>query len=65
MAKKEINYEEAMRQLEDIATKMENGEYEVDELVTQLKTAQQLIKLCNDKLCSTDEEIKKILGKES
>lgn len=40
---------------------MENGEFEVDELVAQLKKAQQLIKLCNDKLRSTDEEIQKIL----
>ncbi len=61
MQKKEINYEEAVSQLEEIARKMENGEFEVDELVAQLKKAQQLIKLCNDKLRSTDEEIQKIL----
>lgn len=61
MQKKEINYEEALDQLEEIARKMENGEFEVDELVAQLKKAQQLIKLCNDKLRSTDEEIQKIL----
>lgn len=61
MQKKEINYEEAVNQLEEIARKMENGEFEVDELVAQLKKAQQLIKLCNDKLRSTDEEIQKIL----
>ncbi len=61
MQKKEINYEEAVNQLEEIARKMENGEFEVDELVAQLKKAQQLIKLCNDKLRCTDEEIQKIL----
>ncbi len=61
MQKKEINYEEAVSQLEEIARKMENGEFEVDELVAQLKKAQQLIKLCNDKLRSTDDEIQKIL----
>ncbi len=64
MVKKSINYEEAMAQLEDIAAKMEAGEYEMDELVAQLKKAKELIKLCNDKLQATDEEIKKILGKE-
>lgn len=63
MAKKAINYEEAMAQLENIASRMEAGEFEVDELVAQLKKAKELIKLCNDKLQATDEEIKKILGK--
>ncbi len=64
MQKKDINYEEAVGQLEEIARKMENGEFEIDELATQLKKAQQLIKLCNDKLRSTDEEIRKILKQE-
>lgn len=64
MQKKDINYEEAVGQLEEIARKMENGEFEIDELATQLKKAQQLIKLCNDKLRSTDEEIRKILNQE-
>ncbi len=64
MQKKDINYEEAVGQLEEIARKMENGEFEIDELTTQLKKAQQLIKLCNDKLRSTDEEIRKILNQE-
>ena len=52
-----------MAQLENIASRMEAGEFEVDELVAQLKKAKELIKLCNDKLQATDEEIKKILGK--
>lgn len=64
MQKKDINYEEAVGQLEEIARKMENGEFGIDELATQLKKAQQLIKLCNDKLRSTDEEIQKILNQE-
>ena len=54
-------YEEALAQLETIVRKMEANEYDIDELTVQLKTAQQLIKLCRDKLTKTDEEIKKIL----
>ena len=64
MQEKKINYEEAILQLENIARRMENGEFEMDELVEQLKNAQELIKLCNDKLRSTDEEVKKILGQD-
>ena len=62
---KEQKYEAAMRQLEDIAAKMENGELDIDSLSEQLKTAQKLIKQCNDKLTKTDEDIRKILGAEN
>ena len=40
---REMKYETAMRQLEDIAAKMENGELDIDSLCEQLKTAQKLI----------------------
>ena len=40
---------------------MEDGKLDIDSLATQLKTAQQLIKLCKDKLTKADREIKKIL----
>ena len=62
---KEQKYEAAMRQLEDIAAKMENGELDIDPLSEQLKTAQKLIKQCKDKLTKTDEDIRKILGAEN
>ncbi|WP_278790092.1 exodeoxyribonuclease VII small subunit [Leyella stercorea] len=61
---KEQKYEAAMRQLEDIAAKMENGELDIDSLSEQLKTAQKLIKQCKDKLTKTDEDIRKILSSE-
>ena len=61
---KEIKYEAAVRQLEDTVSKLENNELDIDELSTELKKAQQLVKLCKDKLTKTDEEIKKILEKE-
>lgn len=61
--KQNIKYEDAVRRLEDIVTRMENNELDIDTLSEQLKTAQQLIKLCKDKLIKTDVEIKKLLGK--
>ena len=60
-----IKYEEALAQLETIVRKMEANEYDIDELATQLKTAQQLIKLCKDKLTKTEEEIQKMYGSET
>lgn len=59
-----MKYEEAMRQLEEIARKMESGELDIDSLSEQLKTAQKLIKLCKSKLTKTDEEIRKVLSSE-
>lgn len=58
---KTVKYEEAVHRLEEIVAKMENDEYDIDELAANLKTAQQLIKLCRDKLTKTDAEIKKLL----
>lgn len=58
---REMKYETAMRQLEDIANKMENGNLDIDSLCEQLRTAQKLIKLCKDRLAKTDAEIKKVL----
>ena len=61
---KEIKYEEAVRQLEAIVNKMENGELDIDSMVAQLKQAQELVKLCKQKLKRTDNEIQKLLEKQ-
>lgn len=64
MVKKEIKYEEAVRQLEEIVDKMENDELDIDQLSDELKRAKTLVKLCKDKLTKTDAEIKKLLSEE-
>ncbi|QUB74879.1 MULTISPECIES: exodeoxyribonuclease VII small subunit [Prevotella] len=61
---KEIKYEEAVRQLEAIVNKMENGELDIDSMAAQLKQAQELVKLCKQKLKRTDNEIQKLLEKQ-
>ena len=53
----EMKYEEALAQLETIVRKMENNDYTIDELTEQLKTAQQLIKICREKLTKTEAEL--------
>ena len=62
---KKFNYEEAVAQIETIVRKMENDQLDVDSMTEQLKKAQELIRLCKDKLTKTDEEIQKILGDET
>ena len=61
---KKINYEAALSELEEIVNKMENDEFDIDQLSVNLKRAQTLIKLCRDKLTKTGAEIKKLLGEE-
>ena len=62
MSKEEMKYEAAIAELQSIVSKMENDELDIDQMSDQLKRAQELIKLCKDKLTKTDEEIKKILA---
>lgn len=57
----EFKYEEAVREIEQIVAKMESNTTDIDAMAEQLKRAQELIKLCKDKLTKTDEEIKKAL----
>lgn len=61
---KKMKYEEAVAELEQIVRRMESGEPDIDTLTDQLKRAQELIKMCKEKLTKTDKEIDKILGKE-
>ena len=57
---KEIKYDEAFTQLQNIVRKMENDEYSIDEIAMQLKEAQRLIKFCKDKLTKTEQEIRQL-----
>jgi exodeoxyribonuclease VII small subunit len=59
-----MKYEEAIKQLEDIVQKMENDEYDIDQLGEQMKKARELIKMCKDKLTKTDEEVQRMLKDE-
>ena len=60
--KEEQKYEAAYAELKTIVNRLENDELDIDLMSEQLRRAQQLIKLCKDKLTKTDEEIKKILA---
>ena len=59
---KKISYTEAISELESIVTEIEQGEITVDTLSEKVKRASELIKICKDKLTSTEEDVNKILG---
>lgn len=56
-----MKYEEAVKELETIVRRIEANELDIDTLSTELKRAQELLRLCKDKLTKADEEVKKVL----
>lgn len=58
---KEINYTDAFDELQQIVGDLEDGEISVDELAIKVKRASELIKLCKQKLTTTEEDVKAIL----
>jgi len=57
----EIKYTEAFEELQQIVRDMEDGEITVDELSVKVKRAAELIKICKNKLTSTEEDVNLIL----
>lgn len=58
---KEIKYTDAFEELKQIVADIEDGEISVDELSIKVKRASELIKLCKEKLTSTEEDVNQIL----
>ncbi len=58
---KELTYQKAIEELEQIVNEIENEEIAVDELSEKVKRASKLIMLCKAKLTKTEEEVNKIL----
>jgi len=61
MAEK-LSYEVAYKQLAEIANEIETETVSVDVLAEKVKTASMLIKLCQDKLRSTETEVNNIIS---
>jgi exodeoxyribonuclease VII small subunit len=57
----ELNYTIAFEELQQIVRDMEDGEITVDELAVKVKRAAELIKICKNKLTSTEEDVNLIL----
>jgi exodeoxyribonuclease VII small subunit len=55
------NYTEAFDELQQIVADIEDGEISVDELGVKVKRASQLIKICKEKLTTTEQDVSKIL----
>lgn len=58
---KSITYTDAFFELQTITKEIESGEITVDELSEKVKRASELIRICREKLSSTEEDVNKIL----
>lgn len=61
MAQKKISYNEAISEIEQILSKIESGDLNVDDLTKEVKRASFLLKTCQQKLKTTEKEVNKIL----
>jgi len=60
MTKKEFSFNEAAIEIENILKNIENGDLDLDKLSVEVKRASELIKQCQKKLRSTEDEINSI-----
>lgn len=60
MAKKEFSFNKAVAEIENILHNIESGDLDIDKLSAEVKRASELIKECQKKLRTTEEEINSI-----
>jgi len=58
---KKMTYTEAIAELEQIVEEIEEGSVSVDELSEKVNRAAHLLRICKEKLSSTEEDVRKIL----
>jgi len=61
---KELNFEEALLELEKIVKDLESGNIPLDDAINKFNEAMILAKRCNEKLDKANESVNKILNKD-
>ena len=56
----ELKFEEALRQLEEIVSKLEGGELSLEESMKAFEQGTKLCKLCNTKLTEAEKKIEQL-----
>lgn len=65
MAKKEISYNEAIREVEAILDRLSCEQTDVDKLAAEVKRAAELIATCKNKLRKTEQDVVQAIEKEA
>lgn len=63
MAKK-ITYKDAFEELNSIAQSLESDNLEIDSLAQKIKRANELVKICKDKLRDIEADVNNEINKE-
>lgn len=61
MSKDKHSYEDALNELQTIVKEIEAGNIGIDALSEKVKRASELIKICRNKLESTEKEVSELL----
>lgn len=64
MAKQEAKFEEKLKELESIIADLENGEIDLDQSIEKYTRAMKLVKECDEKLKSVEEQVSKLVTEE-
>ena len=60
---KSITYKDAFEELNRIAQSLENDELEIDSLAKKIKRANELVKICKEKLREIEQDVNNQLQK--
>ena len=63
MIKKQLTYNEAILEIEQILSEIENNDIELDLLTEKVNRVAFLLEICKNKLTQTEEQIEKIFEK--
>jgi len=59
----EINFEAALKRLEEIADKLERGDIPLEDSLNLYEEGQKLINLCREKLSKAEAKVKELIKK--
>lgn len=60
----ELSFEEAMKQLEGIVEKLEEGDVPLEKAINYYQEGMNLTKVCNDKLKNVQEKMTQIMNEQ-
>ncbi|QSS98908.1 exodeoxyribonuclease VII small subunit [Pontibacillus sp. ALD_SL1] len=58
----DMSFEEAMKQLEQIVEKLEEGDVPLEKAITYYQDGMKLSKVCNDKLNNVEKQMQQIMN---
>ncbi|KGX90913.1 exodeoxyribonuclease VII small subunit [Pontibacillus halophilus JSM 076056 = DSM 19796] len=63
-AQQELSFEEAMKQLEELVGKLEEGDVPLEKAITYYQEGMKLSKVCNDKLTRVEKQMEQIMNEQ-